>query len=189
MAKKTNRGAADDIALMATSGLGTDLNAWLNQQGIGAEETAKPEPTPSSVATAPTQDVAAQEQESTSMLDVVEEKLEPKPVKAKAEPVSAPKQEDAAAPVAGGKTGKQRDRYEGQFFQRIEGFKKPTNMMYMSEKTYRLLTFLLRCSKESNTKITMPEILENIISQHIKDNEVIIGQMRQEHLERQAQGF
>jgi hypothetical protein len=62
-------------------------------------------------------------------------------------------------------------------------------MMYMSEKTYRLLTFLLRCSKESNTKITMPEILENIISQHIKDNETTISQMHQDHLERQSKGF
>ncbi len=189
MAKKTNRGAADDIALMTTSGLGTDLNAWLNQQGIGADETTKAEPIPASVVVAPIQEAAPQEQEPALVPEVVEEKSEPKPVKAKAEPVAAPKQEEAAAPVASGKTGKQRDRYEGQFFQRIEGFKKPTNMMYMSEKTYRLLTFLLRCSKESNTKITMPEILENIVSQHIKDNEVIIGQMRQEHLERQAQGF
>jgi hypothetical protein len=188
MAKKTNRGAADDIALMATSGLGTDLNAWLNQQGIGAEETAKPEPALAPVVASEPK-VVAQEEDSTPVPEVITEKSELKPVKPKAESVSAPKQDEAAAPIAGGKTGKQRDRYEGQFFQRIEGFKKPTNMMYMSEKTYRLLTFLLRCSKESNTKITMPEILENIISQHIKDNEVIIGQMRQEHLERQAQGF
>ena len=90
---------------------------------------------------------------------------------------------------ASGKTGKQRERYEAQFFKRIEGFKKPTNIMYMSEKTYRLLTFLLRSSKESNTKITMPEILENIVAQHIKDNESVLSQMQQEHLERLSKGF
>jgi hypothetical protein len=50
MAKKSNKGAADDIALMASSGLGTDLNAWLNQQGIGADDTLVAEPARAQVA-------------------------------------------------------------------------------------------------------------------------------------------
>ena len=189
MAKKSNKGAADDIALMASSGLGTDLNAWLNQQGIGADETSVAEPVP-------TQGVRANEKRTDEQVDekipdVVEIKPESAAPKKKEVPADVAPQEEPTGNglAATGKIGKQRDRYENQFFRRIEGFKKPTNMMYMSEKTYRLLTFLLRCSKESNTKITMPEILENIISQHIKDNETTISQMHQDHLERQSKGF
>lgn len=178
MAKKINKGAANDIALMATSGIGTDLDAWLSQQGIGAEE--QPE----------------QQQTAKSIPDTKEpEGIDPKELKETEREqvdVEVPQKTDevpTAEVVATGKIAKQRERYEGQFFHRIEGFKKPTNMMYMSEKTYRLMAFLLRSSKESNAKITMPEIMENIINQHIKDNEPVLTQMQQEHLERLSKGF
>jgi len=178
MAKKTNRGAANDIALMATSGIGTDLDAWLSQQGIGAEEQAEQSQT-----AVKTPDAKKPEVVNTNEFRVTEteqtDEIEPQ----KTDEVSTPET------TATGKTAKQRERYESQFFRRIEGFKKPTNMMYMSEKTYRLMAFLLRNSKESNAKITMPEIMENIINQHIKDNEPVLTQMQQEHLERLSKGF
>lgn len=183
MAKKTNRGAADDIALMTTSGIGSDLDTWLNQQGIGGERIKEEVPVVA-------QPIVNKELELTSQMTAAE--VEPKltPIEPEGTTKGVPQPIGPANPVQLlGKTGKQRERYEGQFFRRVEGFKKPTNMMYMSEKTYRLLTFLLRCSKESNAKITMPEILENILSQHIKDNESVIAQMQQEHLERQSKGF
>ena len=178
MAKKTNKGAANDIALMANSERGTDLDAWLSQQGIGAEEQTEEEQI-----VVKTSDVKEPEVTTTQELKA-----------AGAEPVDAiaPQKADeipTTGATTAGKTAKQRERYEGQFFHRIEGFKKPTNMMYMSEKTYRLMAFLLRSSKESNTKITMPEIMENIINQHIKDNEPVLAQMQQEHLERLSKGF
>ncbi|RYC66507.1 DUF3408 domain-containing protein [Spirosoma sordidisoli] len=184
MAKKQSKGAADDIALMTSSGIGSDLDAWLNQQGIGGEETKENAPVVA-------QSIVAKGPEPASQVTTMERELEPSPLKQKEEVVKATSQpvESGSSAQATGKTVKQRERYEGQFFRRIEGFKKPTNMMYMSEKTYRLLTFLLRCSKESNAKITMPEILENILSQHIRDNESVIAQMQQEHLERQSKGF
>lgn len=184
MAKKSNKGAADDIALMATSGIGSDLDSWLSKQGIG-DSPAVTNPAATEVPK------EAEEQE----LKAVQPQAKPQ-----ATPVEAEKQEENIVVAlrqeesvkqepASGKAGKQRERYEAQFFKRIEGFKKPTNMMYMSEKTYRLLTFLLRCSKESNTKITMPEILENIVAQHINDNESVLNQMQKEHLERLSKGF
>lgn len=180
MAKKLNKGAADDIALMTTSGIGSDLDSWLSKQGIGDGPATIPP-----AATAVPEETGEQESKAGQA-----------GAKAQAEPVEeenvvvTPRQEGSMKQEpASGKTGKQRERYESQFFKRIEGFKKPTNMMYMSEKTYRLLTFLLRSSKESNTKITMPEILENIIAQHIKDNEGTLDQMQKEHLERFSKGF
>ena len=180
MAKKSNKGAADDIALMATSGIGADLDSWLSKQGIG--ETAPTTEVPKEVSDKP--EPKADQAETKAQATPVNEATQEENV------VVAPRQEESVKQEpASGKTGKQRDRYEAQFFKRIEGFKKPTNMMYMSEKTYRLLTFLLRSSKESNTKITMPEILENIIAQHIKDNESVLNQMQQEHLERLSKGF
>ncbi|MBO0936431.1 DUF3408 domain-containing protein [Fibrella sp. HMF5335] len=184
MAKKTNKGAADDIALMASAAMGSDLDAWLNQQGISGEEDK-------GVVAVTNQPEARQETKNAPAASAEEIKAEPTPAKLKEEPsleAQSP-EEGAITGTATGKTGKQRERYQTQFFQRIEGFKKPTNMMYMSEKTYKLLAFLLRCSKEANTKVTMPEIMENIISQHIKDNEGVITQMQKEHLERLSKGF
>ncbi|GEM_PF-2827938 len=178
MAKKTNRGAASDIALMASSGAGTDLDAWLSQQGIGAEEQTEQKQT-----TVKTPDARESDVVSTKELKVTETEQTGEIAPQKTDEVST------AGITATGKTAKQRERYENQFFHRIEGFKKPTNMMYMSEKTYRLMAFLLRSSKESNAKITMPEIMENIINQHIKDNEPVLTQMQQEHLERLSKGF
>ena len=186
MAKKSNKGAADDIAMMSTAMTGSDLDSWLTQQGIGAAETEIPP-----VAAAP-EPIKETEKSQKAEAEPVEPQAKPASVEAKVAQKAdiAPQHEENAAQVtATGKTGKQRDRYEQQFFRRIEGFKKPTNMMYMSEKTYRLLAFLLRSSKESNTKITMPEIMENIIAQHIKDNEPVLNQMQQEHLERISKGF
>lgn len=184
MAKKSNKGAADDIALMATSGIGSDLDSWLSKQGIGDN----PAETTSQAVEPPKE---AEKQESDVVQPQAKAPAEPaKETEQEENVVVTPRQEESVKQEpASGKTGKQRDRYEAQFFKRIEGFKKPTNMMYMSEKTYRLLTFLLRSSKESNTKITMPEILENIIAQHIKDNESVLNQMQQEHLERLSKGF
>jgi len=178
MAKKTNRGAANDIALMTSSAVGTDLDAWLSQQGIGDEDQIEQKQTA----------VKTPDAKEPEIIIIRELKG------AEAEPVDAiiPQKTDevpTTGATAVGKTAKQRERYEGQFFRRIEGFKKPTNMMYMSEKTYRLMAFLLRSSKESNAKITMPEIMENIINQHIKDNESVLTQMQQEHLERLSKGF
>ena len=184
MAKKSNKGAADDIALMALSGTGSDLDSWLSKQGIGDN----PATTLSVAAEAPKetseQELKASQAGAKAQVELVEKVKQEENVVVTLRQEESTKQEPAS-----GKTGKQRERYEGQFFKRIEGFKKPTNMMYMSEKTYRLLTFLLRSSKESNTKITMPEVLENIIAQHIKDNESTLNQMQQEHLERLSKGF
>lgn len=184
MAKKTNRGAADDIALMASSTIGSDLDAWLNQQGIGGEEAKAPETAPSQAEVQPELPEAPAQQ-----ADTVKDVSDTPKVKVEATKELSGSEDASLTGIATGKTGKQRERYETQFFQRIEGFKKPTNMMYMSEKTYKLLAFLLRCSKEANTKVTMPEIMENIITQHIKDNESVITQMQKEHLERLSKGF
>ena len=177
MAKKTSKGAADDISLMAATGIGSDLDTWLNQQGIGADEESAKEPISATTPDVNVTEQVAQKESTTVEVESAEEEQSSKP------------DEPPTVVVVTGKTGKQRERYEGQFFRRIEGFKKPTNMMYMSEKTYRLMAFLLRCSKESNTKITMPEIMENVINQHIKDNEGVLTQMQQEHLERISKGF
>lgn len=86
--------------------------------------------------------------------------------------------------------GSEPPTYETRFLSRRQaGPVRPTHMIHVSERVHRFFTFLAGYTQAAGARLSIPDLLENLISDHLLDHEEAIERLKQEFLRQNLNAF
>lgn len=90
---------------------------------------------------------------------------------------------EAVPPTAG------EGSYEQRFLHRKGAPVRPTHMVHVSERVHRFFSFLAGYTQVIGARVSVPELIENILSEHLHEHERTIERLQQEFSRRNLKAF
>lgn len=97
--------------------------------------------------------------------------------------VPAPTRPEAGLPTAGDGS------YERRFLHRKGAPVRPTHMVHVSERVHRFFSFLAGYTQAVGARVSVPELIENLIGEHLHEHEETIERLQQEFSRRNLKAF
>lgn len=79
--------------------------------------------------------------------------------------------------------------YERRFLHRKGAPVRPTHMVHVSERVHRFFSFLAGYTQVVGARVSVPELIENIIGEHLLEHEGTIERLQQEFSQRNLKAF
>lgn len=79
--------------------------------------------------------------------------------------------------------------YEMRFLHRKGVPVRPTHMIHVSERVHRFFSFLAGYTQVNGARVSVPELIENLISEHLLEYEETIERLQQEFSRRNLKAF
>ena len=79
--------------------------------------------------------------------------------------------------------------YEKRFLHRKGTSIRPTHMIHVSERVHRFFSFLAGYTQALGARVSVPELLENLIDEHLFEHEGTIERLQQEFSRRNLKAF
>jgi hypothetical protein len=79
--------------------------------------------------------------------------------------------------------------YERRFLHRTGTPVRPTHMVHVSERVHRFFSFLAGYTQVVGARVSVPELIENLIGEHLLEHEGTIERLQQEFSRRNLKAF
>lgn len=79
--------------------------------------------------------------------------------------------------------------YEQRFLHRKGAPVRPTHMVHVSERVHRFFSFLAGYTQVVGVRVSVPELIENLIGEHLLEHEGTIERLQQEFSQRNLKAF
>ncbi|GAA4418733.1 hypothetical protein GCM10023187_52410 [Nibrella viscosa] len=161
--------AADDITTMVSRGIGSGsirdyLSSIKKEEPVAAPaETVQPESQPAPI-------IVKKGEETPKN---TEDKKAPADTQASAAP-------ESHAYTLDEKEKKKLDKYAQTFLKKNPRFVRSSKQIAISKNTHALITLLVRYADQTGNKVSIMEVLENIVENHIRENETNLKAIKEE---------
>lgn len=80
-------------------------------------------------------------------------------------------------------------QYERRFLHRKGAPVRPTHMIHVSERVHRFFAFLAGYTQAVGARVSVPELIENLLDAHLFEHEETIERLQQEFSRRNLKAF